>query len=56
MESMIIQAVLGIVAGMVKNPARAAHFRETLLTIRDTISILFPDSGHTPPNPFQPLG
>ena len=42
MEELIILAVLGIVKGAVKNPAKAATLKKYMLEVRDTINELFP--------------
>lgn len=54
-EEMAMNVVLGIVSGVVKNPAKKASLEAILLHIADTIYVTYgivPASGNQPPTPL----
>jgi hypothetical protein len=44
LEQMIITMLLGLLHGAVKNPAKAATLKTSLLEVRDGITALYPDA------------
>lgn len=41
-ENLIIHALLGILAGLVKNPHKAAELKGVLLQVQSTITDIYP--------------
>ena len=44
LEQLIIHMILGVIASVVKNPAKKAQLQTALLEIRDAITELYPDT------------